>query len=319
MMQRLSFRLGLAALLGGALVLGGNTAQARPGHGGGGHGGGGHGGGGHGGGFHAGGFRAGGFSPAIHHGGAAFVRPGGAAFVRPGGAAFVRPGGFAARPYYGYGGYRPHYAYGGYGGYGRGFYRPYYGLGAFGLGLGLGYGLGYGLGGYGYGGYGNYAPYYGGYGGYGGLGYASGYYNPGVTAPAVGVVPDGGAIPDIGTPNVGAPATGTAPQQQPPKDDAAHLMLVVPENAEVYFDGTKTNKTGREREFVSPTLNPGQSYTYTIEVRYTGSDGKPVVDKREIHVGANDWFQIDFTRPEPANPPKTRPGAGAVMPPATDK
>src|SRR5579884_3494858 len=58
LVHRFSARLGLAALLGGALVLGGDAAQARPGHGGGGHGGGGHGGG-----FHAGGFHAGGFSP----------------------------------------------------------------------------------------------------------------------------------------------------------------------------------------------------------------------------------------------------------------
>jgi uncharacterized protein (TIGR03000 family) len=299
MIHRHSFRLGGAALLTAALVLGGNSAQARPGHGGGGHGGGGHGGGGHGG--FGGGARPGGMSFARPGGGAAFVRPGGgAAFVRPGGgaafvgprgAAFVRPGGaafvrpntvVAARSF-------------------RNFYRPYYGYGL--GGFGLGYGLGYGLGSYGWGGYGSYAPYYGGYGGL--PDYASGYYDPGAASPAIGDVPD-----------VGAPAMGPAPEERPPQDDAAHLQLIVPENAEVYFDGAKTSKTGRVREFVSPTLTPGQSYTYVIEVRSTGADGKPVVDRREIHVGANDWFMVDFTRPQPANPPKTRPGAGPVMPPA---
>src|SRR5436305_1982311 len=115
MIQRLSFRLGLAALLSGALVLGGNTAQARPGQ-------------------------------------------------------------------------------GGDGGY--------------------------------------YAPYYGGYGG--GLGYASGYYSPDVAAPAVGVVPD------VGAPSVGTPDIGPGPEERPPADNAAHLQLVVPDGAEVYFDGSKT-------------------------------------------------------------------------------
>jgi uncharacterized protein (TIGR03000 family) len=308
MLKRLTSRLGFAALVAGALALAGNTAEARPGHGGG-HGGGGHGGGGHGGGFHAGGFSRGGFAGGVRPGGAAFVRPGGAAVVRPGGAAFVRPGGVvAARPFYG--AYRPYYGYGRYG-YARNFYRPYYGygLGAFALGYGLG--LGSGLGGYG----GYYAPYYGGYGGYygDGLGYASGYYGPDGSAPAAGVVPD------VGTPDLGGPDLGPAPQERPPQDNAAHLQLVVPDGAEVYFDGAKTSKTGRMREFVSPTLAPGQSYTYTIEVRYTNTDGKPVADKREIHVGANDWFTVDFTRPEPGNPPKTRPGAGPVMPPAADR
>jgi uncharacterized protein (TIGR03000 family) len=183
-----------------------------------------------------------------------------------------------------------------------GFYRPYYGLG---LGLGLGYGLGYGLGGYGY-----YTPYYGAYGG--GPGYASGYYSPDVASPAVG------ALPEVGTPDAGTPDVGPAPQERPPQDNAAHLQLIVPEGAEVFFDGAKTSKTGRLREFVSPTLAPGQTYTYTIEVRSTAA-GKPVVDRREIHVGANDWFMVDFTRPAPANAPTGRPGAGPVMPPAADK
>jgi hypothetical protein len=30
-----------------------------------------------------------------------------------------------------------------------------------------------------------------------------------------------------------------------------------------------------------------------------GPDGKPVNDRRLIHVRANDWFRIDFTRPAP--------------------
>jgi uncharacterized protein (TIGR03000 family) len=234
----------------------------------------------------------------VRPGGAAFIRPGGNTFIRSGGNTFIRPGvGFASRGFNNF--YRPYYALGvG----GLGYYRPYYGygLGGFGLGYGLG---GYGLGGYGWGGYG-YAPYYGGYG----AGYGSGYYSPDAASPAVVTVPDGSA------PNVGA-----APEEKPPQDNAAHLQLIVPEDAEVYFDGVKTSKTGRVREFVSPVLTPGKSFTYVIEVRSGAATGKPVVDRREIHVGANDWFQIDFTKPAPANPPTTRPGAGPVMPPAADK
>jgi uncharacterized protein (TIGR03000 family) len=167
--------------------------------------------------------------------------------------------------------------------YGNGFYRPYYGygLGGFGLGYGLGLGLGtglgaYGLGGYGLGGYGVYAPYYG----------TSVY----VAAPAV-----------TSSPNPYANGS-TAPTQAPPPDNSAHLQLAVPENAEVFVDGEKTNQTGSVREFVSPPLASGSSYNYRISVRYTDAGGKPVNDTRTIHVRANDWFRIDFTRPAPPEP-----------------
>jgi uncharacterized protein (TIGR03000 family) len=206
---------------------------------------------------------------------------------------------------YHYGGY--YYPYHGSGFYGPyrpglyapyGFYRPYYG-GFFGpglafgsglgLGLGLGYGLGgYGLGGYGLGGYGGYLPYYG--GGAGGVA-------PGVAAAPPGA-PGGVAAPP-GTP----PAGSGEPPLAPPPDNAAHLQLVVPPDAEVLFGGSKTTQTGATREFVSPTLQTGKLFDYTITVRYTDANGKAVTDKRVIHVRANDWFRVDFTRPAPPEPP----------------
>jgi uncharacterized protein (TIGR03000 family) len=78
------------------------------------------------------------------------------------------------------------------------------------------------------------------------------------------------------------------------------LQLIVPEQAEVWFAGVKIAREGRVREFVSPALSPGRSYTYEVAVRYTDAAGKPVEDKRDITIRANDWFSIDFTRPPPA-------------------
>jgi len=210
----------------------------------------------------------------------------------------------------GYGGYRyggynyPHYGYASYGPYRAGlyapygFYRPYYGfygpgLGFGGLGLfGMGYGLGYGLGGYGLGGYG-----LGGYG-LGGYGMYSPYYGGTTAVPPAGVM----APPAAGAAG-GVVAPGQAQQQtQPPPDNAAHLQLVVPQNAEVLFNGDATTQTGPIREFVSPPLTPNKSFDYTITVRYLDSNGKSIADRRVIHVRANDWFRIDFTRPAPPEP-----------------
>jgi uncharacterized protein (TIGR03000 family) len=224
-------------------------------------------------------------------------------FVRPSSA--FRSSGFARsgfyRPYnrYGYGFgrngfYRPYYGYGRYG-YGR--YWPYYGLGYGLLGL-LNYGLyysgAYGYPGYayGYGGYGSYAPYYGNYPYSGNNDY--GYDYPSV--PSV-INPSSYAVPDV--PDAGA---------QQPVDNAIHLQLLVPANAEVIFNGSKTSQTGTVREYVSPAMTPGKTYTYHITVRYMGANGKVVNDTRDVQVRANDWYSIDFTRPAPSAPP--------TMPPA---
>jgi uncharacterized protein (TIGR03000 family) len=241
------------------------------GHGGGGHGGGGHGGGGFhaSGGFHAtaGGFRAGGISAGgFRAGGASLGGYSAGRAVTAGRAAFGSPAG-TARPY-------AHFV------ASRRFYRPYAffyprffrsGLGGVGL-----YPYGYGL----------YYPYnyYDGYGsGYDNpyLGYA-GYYDPDA---------------DLGQ------AVVPAGDEAPPRDDAAHLLIQVPADAELWFDGVKTQKTGTEREFVSPTLTPGKDYTYDVRARWN-QDGRVVEKKRTLHVHANMWAAVDLTQPEPAEMPK---------------
>lgn len=181
-----------------------------------------------------------------------------------------------------------------------GFYRPYYGFGGFGPGFGLGYGLGYGFGGFGWGGYG--------LGGYGWGGYGLGGYGWG------GYQPYGTTIVNPTTVVVAPPAGGQAPtgdgapaQTPPPPDNSAHLQLIVPENAEVLFDGGRTTQTGTNREFVSPQLPAGKLFDYTITVRSTDAEGNVKTDKRVIHVRANDWYRIDFTRPEPASEPPPAP------------
>ncbi|HWG45177.1 MAG TPA: hypothetical protein VN688_20605 [Gemmataceae bacterium] len=94
-----------------------------------------------------------------------------------------------------------------------------------------------------------------------------------------------------------------------PTDNAAHLQIVVPKNAEVIFDGRKDEQTGPIRKFVVPSLTPGKGVTHKIEVRYTDARGKPIDDKRSIRLYANDQLRINFTRqkPEQLVPPKPSP------------
>ncbi|HEY7424470.1 MAG TPA: TIGR03000 domain-containing protein [Gemmataceae bacterium] len=266
-LQVFSFKACLLAVASLMLASGAVLAHGGGGHGGGGHGGGGHGG--HGGIGHVGGIgHIGGFNRGIGLGG------------------FNRGFGFS--------GFSRGLGYGNGLLFGRG-----YNLGLFGLG-GLGYGLGYGGFGLGYGGYGypfsNYGssfgyPYVNGYP-YTNSGFSNGY-------------PGGGYL--YGAPGITGYSSSYTPQQQaqaPAKDDAAHLLVIVPENAELWFNGAKTSRTGPQREFVSPPLTPGKSYTYEVKARWM-QDGKPVEQTRNVHVQANSWQQVDLTRPEkPAAPEK---------------
>jgi uncharacterized protein (TIGR03000 family) len=195
------------------------------------------------------------------------------------------------------------------GGYGHSYgggYGHSYGGGGYGHAYG-GYGHNYGGYGHGYG-YGFYRPYYGAY--Y--LPYYSNYYSPldygagfAAYSPYYGGL--GASYPIIaayGSANVpltsdAQAAAGLSSADRPPADDFAHLQLTVPENATVLIDGTSTTQTGSVREFVTPALAPGSRYSYKIAVQYTDAQDKVVEDARDIRFRANDWFSIDFTRPQP--------------------
>jgi uncharacterized protein (TIGR03000 family) len=172
------------------------------------------------------------------------------------------------------------YRYGG-GYYHGGYYRPYgyYGYGYRGFYPGIGIGIGIG---------GFYAPYYGSYAYPIAPGYA---YNP---YPATVIVNGSPQAPQLNQ------APGAAqPAEKPAPDGAGHLQLIVPENAEVFIDGSKISQSGAMREIVTPKLQPGTRYTYRISVRYADASGKVVDETRAIRFQADDWFTIDFTRPAP--------------------
>jgi uncharacterized protein (TIGR03000 family) len=257
--------LGATALATAALLLTGSPALAQHGHG--------HGGGGHAAGFHAvghvgpaGGFRATGFVAPVRT--ASFgVGPhvGFRAGVVVGPNGGFRAAGFAVGPrtFVRVGVFRP---------VGFGFWRPYYPVGLF-------------------------TPYY---------GFGSGLFAYSVPSFGGMAFPIYPIVPDLGSgdlnPAPAPPGGGAAAQDQPPPDNAGHLQLNVPENAEVIFDGTKTTQTGSVREFVTPPLVPGSTYSYQITVRYMDAKGKTIEDTRTIRFQPNDWFSIDFTRPAPQQP-----------------
>jgi uncharacterized protein (TIGR03000 family) len=76
----------------------------------------------------------------------------------------------------------------------------------------------------------------------------------------------------------------------------ARVTVVVPADAEVFFDGTATTLTGTERTFHTPPLKEGSSFYYTVRARWT-EDGKPVEQTRKVVVKAGDQLRVAFPSP----------------------
>jgi len=73
----------------------------------------------------------------------------------------------------------------------------------------------------------------------------------------------------------------------------ALINLRVPPNAEVWFDDQQTTQTGSMRSFISPPLDPGQNYVYTIRTRWM-QDGRAVERTRKLNVHAGDRLFASF-------------------------
>lgn len=81
----------------------------------------------------------------------------------------------------------------------------------------------------------------------------------------------------------------------PRSNNAAHIRLRVPPDAEVWFDGNKTKQTGEVRNFYSPQLTPGKTYVYNLRVRWK-KDGQDKEATRKVRVQARESVPVDLTK-----------------------
>jgi uncharacterized protein (TIGR03000 family) len=115
---------------------------------------------------------------------------------------------------------------------------------------------------------------------YGGYSYVvpfEGYYNG---AYANGLVP---------------PANYTYGAYSRTAENVARIRLVVPTDAQVWFDDKATEQRGETRNFESPPLAPGRQYIYDVKVRWREKDGQEVTRTRQLSLSANSTVSADFT------------------------
>ena len=72
----------------------------------------------------------------------------------------------------------------------------------------------------------------------------------------------------------------------------------MPADAEVTVDGHPTSETGIERGFVTPPLEKGSSYAYSIRAVWT-EDGRPIERIRKVEFKAGSHIRVDMTNPLP--------------------
>jgi uncharacterized protein (TIGR03000 family) len=74
--------------------------------------------------------------------------------------------------------------------------------------------------------------------------------------------------------------------------NTALMVAHLPEDARVWFEEAPTKQTGTLRQFESPPLVPGKTYTYTVRVAWA-EDGRWVSQVHVFPVHAGDIHCID--------------------------
>jgi uncharacterized protein (TIGR03000 family) len=113
---------------------------------------------------------------------------------------------------------------------------------------------------------------------YGGTGYYGGSVMP---APAP-MPKTGEMVPAPTTPksaNVPAPAT---------------IVVTLPASAKLSIDGYVSQQSSGERRLVTPAIQPGQQFTYTLVATST-QDGQPVSQTQRVTVRAGQILPVNLT------------------------
>jgi uncharacterized protein (TIGR03000 family) len=76
----------------------------------------------------------------------------------------------------------------------------------------------------------------------------------------------------------------------------ATIVVSLPADAKLFVDDAATTSTGSSRVFVSPSLNPGREYHYTIKAEVI-RNGKPVKVEQVVAVRAGETTPVPLTLP----------------------
>jgi uncharacterized protein (TIGR03000 family) len=95
-----------------------------------------------------------------------------------------------------------------------------------------------------------------------------------------------------------------APAQQAPAQQAqpATLTVRLPADARLTVEGQVTKQTGAERRFISPPLEPGQKFSYTLAAFWEPNNYTKIARTRKVSVQAGKETEVDLTKADPNQP-----------------
>ena len=77
---------------------------------------------------------------------------------------------------------------------------------------------------------------------------------------------------------------------------SATIIVTVPANARLRVDDQPTTSTAERRVFLSPPLEPGSDYVYSLQADVE-RDGRTVTMKKQVTVRAGQESRVTFTMP----------------------
>jgi uncharacterized protein (TIGR03000 family) len=76
--------------------------------------------------------------------------------------------------------------------------------------------------------------------------------------------------------------------------NTATIEVMVPGDAQLWFDDNKTQQTGPMRIFETPPLTEGKSGTYEIRATWTDPSGQSVTKTRTVQIAPNQHSKVNF-------------------------
>src|SRR5262245_1266001 len=100
-------------------------------------------------------------------------------------------------------------------------------------------------------------------------------------------------------------AFGAVIAQTAVQSRTATIRVLLPSaNAQLSIDDVPTRQTGSERVFVSPPLESGRSYTYTVTATWQPNNYTTITRTRKVPVKAGQELQVDLRQTDEKQPDK---------------
>jgi uncharacterized protein (TIGR03000 family) len=106
----------------------------------------------------------------------------------------------------------------------------------------------------------------------------------------------GGGVMIYGQPQpkgMPAPETVPSPKKEVSLPTPGTIVVSLPADAKLMIDGYVTQQTSAQRRLVTPAIQPGQEFTYTL-VAETTQDGQPVTQTQQVTVRPGQLTPVNF-------------------------